>query len=40
MKLPNLDRQAIDRIVEMAWEDRTTCQLPDSDRLGGRERAC
>jgi uncharacterized protein (TIGR03643 family) len=24
MELPNLDRQDIDRIVEMAWEDRTT----------------
>jgi uncharacterized protein (TIGR03643 family) len=23
MKLPNLDSQTIDRIVEMAWEDRT-----------------
>jgi uncharacterized protein (TIGR03643 family) len=23
MKLPNLEPQAIDRIVEMAWEDRT-----------------
>ncbi len=24
MKLPDLDQQTIDRIVEMAWEDRTT----------------
>ena len=24
MKLPDLDSQTIDRIVEMAWEDRTT----------------
>ena len=23
MKLPNLDPQTIDRIIEMAWEDRT-----------------
>ncbi|AHJ28637.1 hypothetical protein BMF81_04440 [Nodularia spumigena UHCC 0039] len=23
MKLPNLDTQTIDRIIEMAWEDRT-----------------
>lgn len=23
MKLPDLDNQTIDRIVEMAWEDRT-----------------
>ncbi|QLE59699.1 TIGR03643 family protein [Nostoc sp. TCL26-01] len=23
MKLPNLDLQTIDRIIEMAWEDRT-----------------
>lgn len=23
MKLPNLDSQTIDRIIEMAWEDRT-----------------
>jgi uncharacterized protein (TIGR03643 family) len=24
MKLPNLEPEIIDRIVEMAWEDRTT----------------
>jgi uncharacterized protein (TIGR03643 family) len=24
MKLPNLDSKSIDRIIEMAWEDRTT----------------
>jgi uncharacterized protein (TIGR03643 family) len=24
MKLPNLDSRTIDRIIEMAWEDRTT----------------
>ncbi|AFZ46035.1 hypothetical protein Cyast_0051 [Cyanobacterium stanieri PCC 7202] len=24
MKLPNLSQEDIDRIVEMAWEDRTT----------------
>jgi uncharacterized protein (TIGR03643 family) len=24
MKLPDLDQQTLDRIVEMAWEDRTT----------------
>lgn len=24
MKLPNLSQEEIDRIVEMAWEDRTT----------------
>ncbi|MEH2286062.1 TIGR03643 family protein [Nostoc sp.] len=24
MKLPNLDSQTIDRIIEMAWEDRTS----------------
>nr|MDZ8059464.1 TIGR03643 family protein [Nostoc sp. EkiNYC01] len=23
MKLPNFDPQTIDRIIEMAWEDRT-----------------
>lgn len=23
MKLPELDRETIDRIIEMAWEDRT-----------------
>jgi len=23
MKLPNIDLQTIDRIIEMAWEDRT-----------------
>lgn len=23
MKLPNLDSETIDRIIEMAWEDRT-----------------
>ncbi|MBD2203869.1 TIGR03643 family protein [Calothrix sp. FACHB-1219] len=23
MKLPNFDQQTIDRIIEMAWEDRT-----------------
>ena len=23
MKIPDLDNQSIDRIVEMAWEDRT-----------------
>ncbi|MEH2153728.1 TIGR03643 family protein [Nostoc sp.] len=23
MKLPNLDSQTIDRVIEMAWEDRT-----------------
>ena len=23
MKIPDLDKQTIDRIVEMAWEDRT-----------------
>lgn len=24
MKLPDLDSETIDRIIEMAWEDRTT----------------
>ena len=24
MKLPDLDSQTIDRIIEMAWEDRTS----------------
>ena len=24
MKLPDLDTETIDRIIEMAWEDRTT----------------
>jgi uncharacterized protein (TIGR03643 family) len=24
MKIPALDQQTIDRVVEMAWEDRTT----------------
>ncbi|MEH2234697.1 TIGR03643 family protein [Nostoc sp.] len=24
MKLPNLDSETIDRIIEMAWEDRTS----------------
>ncbi len=24
MKLPHLDTETIDRIIEMAWEDRTT----------------
>jgi uncharacterized protein (TIGR03643 family) len=23
MKLPNLDSESVDRIIEMAWEDRT-----------------
>ena len=26
MKLPNLDSPTIDRVIEMAWEDRTPFQ--------------
>ncbi|TVP61478.1 MAG: TIGR03643 family protein [Nodularia sp. (in: Bacteria)] len=30
MKLPNLDTQTIDRIIEMAWEDRTPMEAIES----------
>jgi uncharacterized protein (TIGR03643 family) len=32
MKLPELNSETIDRVLEMAWEDRTTFESIDAPR--------